>query len=126
MYCKSNQDGTVAIGSTQFAPDAVEVTAFHPSDRAFRGAYTLQGTEVVEDITKAKEIAHEKRRAKRDELFAPHDEIIMKQIPGKDANAVEQARADIRSNDALVQDTINLASDMQTIRDALVGYGVEI
>ena len=126
MYAQVQQDGTVAIGSTKFAPDAVEVTVLNPPARDFRGAWVLSGTEVVEDVTKAKEIAHEKRRAKRDELFAPHDEIIMKQIPGKDANAVEQARADIRSNDALVQDTINLASDMQTIRDALVGYGVEI
>ena len=126
MYAQVQPDNSVAIGSTQFAPDAVEVTVFNPPARDFRGAWVLSGTEVVEDVTKAKEIAHEKRRAKRDELFKPHDEVIMKAIPGKDAQAAEQARADIRSNDALVQDTIDLASDTQAIRDALTAYGAEI
>jgi hypothetical protein len=44
------------------------------------------------DMTKAKEIAHEKRRVARSAEFAPHDEVIMKQIPGVDAQAAEAAR----------------------------------
>ena len=36
---------------------------------------------IVINIDKAKGIAHEIRRAKRAEEFAPYDEVIMKQIP---------------------------------------------
>ena len=41
------------------------------------------------NIDKAKTIAHDIRRAARAEEFKPHDEIIMKQIPGVDAAAAE-------------------------------------
>jgi len=75
------------------------------------------------NLDKAKSIAHNKRRAKREELFAPHDAVIMKQIPGKDATAAEQARADIRLADSLVQETINNATDVNQIKSALVAYG---
>ena len=37
---------------------------------------------IVININKAKVIAHDKRREARTEEFKPHDEIIMKQIPG--------------------------------------------
>ena len=43
---------------------------------------------IVINIEKAKGIAHEIRRTKRAEEFAPYDEVIMKQIP--DANATEE------------------------------------
>jgi len=75
------------------------------------------------NLDKAKSIAHNKRRAKREELFAPHDAVIMKQIPGKDATAAEQARADIRLADSLVQETIESATNVQQLKDALISYG---
>jgi len=75
------------------------------------------------NLDKAKSIAHNKRRAKREELFAPHDAVIMKQIPGKDAAAAEQARADVRLADSLVQETIEKATNVQQLKDALVAYG---
>ena len=40
---------------------------------------------IVVNLTKAKTIAHEKRRMKREQEFKPHDDIIAKQIPGADA-----------------------------------------
>ena len=40
---------------------------------------------ITVNINKAKAIAHDVRRAKRAEEFAPLDEIIAKQIPGKSA-----------------------------------------
>jgi hypothetical protein len=40
---------------------------------------------IVVNLTKAKTIAHEKRRIKREQEFKPHDDIIAKQIPGADA-----------------------------------------
>jgi len=42
-----------------------------PSDRTFRGAWEKSGRNVVTNLTKAKGIAHEKRRAARAKEFAP-------------------------------------------------------
>jgi hypothetical protein len=73
------------------------------------------------NITKAKSIAHDMRRAARAEEFKPHDEIIMKQIPGIDAVAAEQARKDIRAKYALIQDAIDIAATPDEIKAALGG-----
>lgn len=125
MYSKLI-DGIAAIANTQIDDTWTEVTNFAPPDRAFRNAWVFENGTVAEEIVMTKALAHDKRRARRDELFAPHDEIIMKQIPGQSAQQAEQARADIRSQDALVQESIDLASDTQAIRDALVAYGVQL
>jgi hypothetical protein len=55
------------------------------------------------DLNKAKDIAHEKRRAARAEEFKPYDEVIMKQIPGVDAQQAEAARQAIREKYATLQ-----------------------
>jgi hypothetical protein len=73
------------------------------------------------NITKAKSIAHDMRRAARAEEFAPHDEVIMKQIPSADAAAAEQARKDIRAKYALIQDAIDIAATPDEIKAALGG-----
>jgi len=78
---------------------------------------------IVINVSKAKNVAHDKRRARREVLFAPYDAVIIKQIPGKDATAAEQARADIRSADALVQEAIDNATDTNQIKAALAAYG---
>lgn len=64
---------------------------------------------IVTNLTKAKTIAHEMRRAKRAEEFKPHDEVISKQIPGADATAAETARAAIRTKYETVQTDIDAA-----------------
>jgi len=74
---------------------------------------------IVVNLTKAKGIAHEKRRAKRAELFAPLD--IKATIPAESA-AAEQARADVRTADALVQESIDNAANVDAVKAALVGY----
>lgn len=102
--------------------EIVDVSAI-PSDRTFRNAWVKNGKVVEHDLVKAKAIAHEKRRARREVLFAPHDAVIMKQIPGKDAAAAEQARADIRLADSLVQETIENATSVEKLKEVLVAYG---
>ena len=72
---------------------------------------------IVTNMTKAKDIAHEMRRAKRAEEFAPHDEVIMKQIPGADADAAEAARVDIRAKYETVQTNINDAINEVELRN---------
>ena len=71
------------------------------------------------NITKAKAIAHDKRREARAEEFKPHDEVIMKQIPGADATAAESARATIRTKYATMQTAINAASTVDAIKSAM-------
>ena len=71
------------------------------------------------NIDKAKDIAHEKRRAARAEEFKPHDEVIMKQIPGNSAQEAEAARAAIRAKYANMQDDIDAASTPEEIKAAL-------
>ena len=64
---------------------------------------------ITTNLTKAKTIAHEMRRASREEEFKPHDDIIAKQIPGADADAAEAARATIRTKYETVQTDIDAA-----------------
>jgi len=75
---------------------------------------------IVVNLTKAKTIAHERRRRKREKEFKPHDEIIMKQIPGEDATAAETARAEIRTRYATIQTDIDNATtvdELKTVHD---------
>ena len=63
------------------------------------------------NIDKAKLIAHAARRAARAKEFEPHDATISKQIPGTSAAEAEAARQVIRERYALVQASIDGASD---------------
>ena len=71
------------------------------------------------NVNKAKAIAHDMRRAKRAEEFAPHDKLIAAQIPGSDAVAAEAARATIRAKYAAMQTAIDTAATPDDIKTAL-------
>lgn len=68
------------------------------------------------NINKAKDIAHDIRRAKRSEEFAPLD--IQATIPSQ-ASAAESARQVIRDKYAAMQTQINSASTPEEIKTAL-------
>jgi hypothetical protein len=90
-----------------------------PTDRFFRNAW-VKGTGKVDiDLPKAKEIGHEVRRQKRAEEFQPFDEVIAKQIPGKDATQAEAKRQEIRDKYSGVQDAIDAAETPDDIKAAL-------
>lgn len=74
---------------------------------------------IVVNIDKAKVVAHDMRRAARSEEFKPHDEVIMKQIPGVDAQAAEAARQAIREKYAAIQAQIDAATTPEEIKAAL-------
>lgn len=74
---------------------------------------------LVIDLTKAKAIGHDIRRAARAEEFKPHDELIAKQIPGVDVQAAEAARQAIREKYAAIQTQINAATTTDEIKAAL-------
>ena len=65
--------------------DASTVTV--PSDRHFRGAWSLSGTVISEDLTKAKEIFKDKIREVRKPLLEAEDVVYMKALEADDASA---------------------------------------
>ena len=71
------------------------------------------------NMNKAKAIAHDIRREKRAEEFKPYDEIIAKQIPGKDAAEAEAARQAIREKYTAIQAAIDEASTPEDIKAAV-------
>ena len=112
------EDLPAKLGLTDYeivADDAV------PTDRTFRNAWRKDGSSVVENLAAAKEIAHATRRAKREEEFKPHDDVIAKQIPGADADAAEASRATIRTKYATMQTSIDAANTTAEIKVALNG-----
>ena len=90
-----------------------------PSDRYFRNAWVANGAAVEVDLDQAKSIGHDIRRTQRAEEFKPYDEVIMKQIPGADATAAEEARQQIRDKYAQVQEQIDAAATPDDIKAAL-------
>ena len=68
------------------------------------------------NLSKAKDIAHDIRRSKRAEEFAPLD--IQATIPSQ-ASAAESARQVIRDKYAAMQTQINSASTPEEIKTAL-------
>jgi hypothetical protein len=71
------------------------------------------------DLNKAKEIAHAKRREARAAEFAPLDEVISKQIPGKDATEAEVARQAIREKYDALQTKMNAAKTVDALKALL-------
>jgi hypothetical protein len=68
------------------------------------------------NMTKAKAIAHDARRAARSAEFEPHDAIIMKQIPGADSTAAEAARQAIRDKYAALQGQMDAAQTPEQLK----------
>jgi hypothetical protein len=73
---------------------------------------------ITVNVDKAKNIAHEVRRAKRAEEFAPLD--VKATIPSE-AVAAEEARAAIRAKYAGVQTSIDAAADVDALKAIVEG-----
>jgi hypothetical protein len=73
---------------------------------------------IVIDLTKAKNICHEKRRAARAAEFAPLD--IKATIPSE-AAAAEAARQAVREKYAAVQTQIDAAADVAALKTIVEG-----
>ena len=71
------------------------------------------------NVNKAKTIAHDMRRAAREEEFKPLDAVIMKQIPGVDAAQAEADRQAVRDKYAAMQADIDVAATPDEIKAAL-------
>jgi hypothetical protein len=71
------------------------------------------------NMDKAKLIGHKMRRAQREAEFSPFDAVIMKQIPGTDAQAAEVARQEIREKYADMQMSIDCAESTDELKRIL-------
>ena len=119
-----NEVGITQVAVCSLASSVPEGTPYietqeAPEDKLFRSAWVLGAASIDTDVTQAKEIMHSKRRVHREKLFFPHDEVISKQIPGKDAVAAENARQVIRNADAVLQDSINACETEEDLRSWL-------
>ena len=65
--------------------DAASATT--PSDRHFRGAWTLNGTVISEDLATAKDIFKDKIREVRKPLLEAEDVVYMKALEADDTSA---------------------------------------
>jgi len=99
----------------QIVPDDVI-----PTDRTFRDAWATGEGEVSIDMTKAKDIAHGKRRAARDIEFKPYDLEVT--IPDK-AVAAEAMRSTIRTKYSYLQTSMDAATTPDELK-ALLPEGV--
>ena len=88
-----------------------------PTDRTFRNAWEHNGDSITQNITKAKSIAHDKRRQARSAEFAPLD--IKATIPSE-AVAAEAARALIRTKYSEMQAGIDLATTVEQLTAQIV------
>ena len=94
-------------------------TATVPSDRHFRGAWSLSGTVISEDMTKAKEIFKDKIREVRAQLLEAEDVTYMKALEAGDSDA--QAASVTAKNalrDAPAASAITNAADIAALKAA--------
>jgi len=88
-----------------------------PSDRVFFMAWELSNGKVTIDLTKAKSIGHDIRRAMREIEFSPLDNAIAKQIPN--SGVTDADRQVIRDKYATIQTQIDAATTPEEIKAAL-------
>jgi hypothetical protein len=71
------------------------------------------------DLARSKDIAHDIRRRRRAEAFAPLDDAIAKQIPGVDLESLEIQRQAIRDADEKLQNQIDSAESIQELSELI-------
>jgi hypothetical protein len=94
-------------------------TATVPSDRHFRGAWSLSGSVISEDMDAAKAIFKDKVREVRAPLLDAEDVVYMKALEADDADAKAASvtkKAALR--DAPAASAINAASDIAALKAA--------
>ena len=107
-YAKILETG-LAIANTKLDPTWTQVVEL-PETRTFRGSFTLADDKVVVDLERARAIAHEKRRAKRDAEFVPLDREFTYQ-----PEVAEPKRQTVRDDNASLQTNIDAATTVEEL-----------
>ena len=90
-----------------------------PSDRHFRGAWSLSGSTITEDMTAAKVIFKDKIREVRAPLLVAQDVAYMKSLEDDDASAQTAAKnAKKALRDAPAASAITNASNITALKAA--------
>src|SRR5210317_1413167 len=101
-------------GNTISASDATV-----PSDRHFRGAWTLSGSTISEDLATAKDIFRDKVREVRKPLLDAEDVVYMKALEADDATAKAASVAKKSAlRDAPAAAAIDAATDIASLKAA--------
>ena len=85
-------------------------------------SYDFDTKQCTYDLVRAKKLAHRKRRNRRYNQFAPHDDVVSKAIPGTATDAAEASRVGIRSTYAAMQTEIDACSTIDEIHAILQKY----
>jgi len=94
-------------------------TATVPANRDFRGAWSLSGSVISEDLAKAKEIFRDKIREVRAPLLAKEDVTYMKALEADDADAkAASVAAKAALRDAPAAAAIDAATDIASLKAA--------
>mgnify|MGYP003656985219 CR=1 FL=1 len=94
-------------------------TATVPSDRHFRGAWSLSGSVISEDMDAAKEIFKDKVREARTPLLDAEDVVYMKALEADDTSAkAASVTKKTALRDAPAASAINAASDIAGLKAA--------
>ena len=90
-----------------------------PSDRHFRGAWTLSGSTITEDMTLAKTIFKDKIREVRKPLLEEQDVAYMKALEDDDSDAQTAAKNAKKSlRDAPAASAITNAANITALKNA--------
>lgn len=117
------QDGNVCsctlMSSVPEGLTGYEVTP--PQDKEFRNAWVINSGNLEYDMVKAKDIAHDKRRAKRNKEFEVHDKTIsIHGLFNKPlADEAEAKRIIIREIDDKLQQKISNCRSIETLKDII-------
>ena len=84
-------------------------------------SYDFDTKQCTYDLSRAKKIAHRKRRNRRYNQFAPHDAVVSTAIPGT-TDAAEASRVGIRSTYAAMQTEIDACSTVDEVYAILQKY----
>lgn len=94
-------------------------TATVPENRDFRGAWSLSGNVISEDLAKAKDIFRDKVREVRGPLLDAEDVTYMKALEADDADAkAASVAAKNALRDAPAAAAIDAASDIASLKAA--------
>lgn len=94
-------------------------TATVPANRDFRGAWSLSGSVISEDLTKAKEIFKDKIREVRAPLLDAEDVAYMKALEADDSSAkTASVTKKTALRDATDASAISSASDIDALKAA--------
>tara|TARA_B100000579_G_scaffold166201_1_gene135007 strand:- start:1601 stop:2224 length:624 start_codon:yes stop_codon:yes gene_type:complete len=85
-------------------------------------SYDFDTKQCTYDLARAKKIAHRKRRNRRYNQFAPHDNVISKAIPGTATDAAEASRVGIRATYNTMQTEIDACSTVDEVYAILQKY----